>query len=190
MEHNGYFDTAGKVDGSGDSVNNPFNVNNFCINQSSQSHQYNGITFLNHEIYRRYLTLRSNSRATQGINPVNTAILSMIPEGDPDLTTYLNELFRTNIPEKQNNTFLFPTFKKPGKTEDHTPTQTRSLEELQELKEEKRLTPKDDTESTRTNSLNGFTGQTYCSRRMKKQAVEDILVEYLNIFARPRRILG
>ena len=30
------------------------------------------------------------------IKPVDTAILSMIPEGDPDLTTYLSELLRTN----------------------------------------------------------------------------------------------
>ena len=29
------------------------------------------------------------------IRPVDTAILSMIPEGDPGLTTYLNELLRT-----------------------------------------------------------------------------------------------
>ena len=29
---------------------------------------------------------------TKFITPVDTAILSMIPEGDPDLTTYLNEL--------------------------------------------------------------------------------------------------
>ena len=31
--------------------------------------------------------------------PVDTAILSMIREGDPDLTTYLSELLRTNKPE-------------------------------------------------------------------------------------------
>ena len=30
------------------------------------------------------------------IKLVDTAILSMIPEGDPDLTTYLRSLFRTN----------------------------------------------------------------------------------------------
>ena len=34
------------------------------------------------------------------IRPVDTAILSMIPEGDPDLTTYLNELLRANKPEQ------------------------------------------------------------------------------------------
>ena len=38
------------------------------------------------------------------IKPVDTAILSMIPQGDPDLTAYLNELLRTNKSEQQNNT--------------------------------------------------------------------------------------
>ena len=33
------------------------------------------------------------------IKPVDMAMLSMIPQGDPDLTAYLNELLRTNKPE-------------------------------------------------------------------------------------------
>ena len=39
------------------------------------------------------------------IKPVDMAILSMIPQGDPDLIAYLNELLRTNKPEQQDNTF-------------------------------------------------------------------------------------
>ena len=35
--------------------------------------------------------------------PVDTAILSMIPEADPDLVTYLTKLLRTNKPDQQNN---------------------------------------------------------------------------------------
>ena len=71
------------------------------------------------------------------IKPVDTAILSMIPEGNPDLITYLTELLRTNKPDQQNNTFWFPTPKIPGKTEDQTPIQTRSLKELRELQQKK-----------------------------------------------------
>ena len=56
--------------------------------------------------------------------PVHMAILSMIPQGDPDLTAYLNELLKTNKPEQQNNTFWFPTSENPGKPEDHAPIQT------------------------------------------------------------------
>ena len=69
------------------------------------------------------------------IKPVDMAILSMIPQGDPDLTAYLNELLRTNKPEQQNDTFWFPTPENPGKLEDHTPIQTRIIKELNELKD-------------------------------------------------------
>ena len=69
--------------------------------------------------------------------PVDMAILSLIPQGDPDLTAYLNELLRTNKTEQQNNTFWFPTPKNPGKPEDHTPKQTRILKESNELKTRK-----------------------------------------------------
>ena len=37
------------------------------------------------------------------------AILSMIPEGDPDLITYLTELLRTKKPDQQTINFWFPT---------------------------------------------------------------------------------
>ena len=43
------------------------------------------------------------------VEPVDMAFLSMIPQGDPDLTAYLIELLRRKKPEQQNNTFLFPT---------------------------------------------------------------------------------
>ena len=81
------------------------------------------------------------------IKPVDMAILSMIPQGDPDLTAYLNELLRTTIPEQQNDTFWFPTPENPWKPEDHTPIQTRLLRELNELKDKDKLNPQDSTES-------------------------------------------
>ena len=76
------------------------------------------------------------------IKPVDTAILSMIPEGDPHLVTYLTEILRTNKPDQQNNTFWFPTPKNPGNTEDHTPIPTRILTELRELQRREKLTQK------------------------------------------------
>ena len=76
------------------------------------------------------------------IKPVDMAILSMIPEGDPDLVTYLTELLRTNKPDQQNNVFWFPTPENPGNTEDHTPIQTRILTELRELQRREKLNPK------------------------------------------------
>ena len=63
----------------------------------------------------------------------------MIPQGDLDVTAYLNELLRTNELEHQNNSFQFPTPEKPGKTEGHNPIQTRILKQLTELKDKETL---------------------------------------------------
>ena len=54
------------------------------------------------------------------VKPVDTAIFSMIPEGDPDLITNFTELLRTYKSDHQNNTFWFPTNQNPRNTEDHT----------------------------------------------------------------------
>ena len=81
------------------------------------------------------------------IKPVDMAILSMIPQGNPDLTAYLNELPRTNKPEQQDNTFWFPTPENPRKPKDHTPIETRILKELNELKDKEKLNPQESTES-------------------------------------------
>ena len=123
------------------------------------------------------------------IKPVDMAILSMIPQGDPDLVTYLTELLRTNKPDQQNNTFWFPTPKNPGNTEDHTPIQTRILTELRELQRREKLNPKDDSES-RTDFLKRFDWTDTLLTETEKQAVEDILVEYHDIIAIHRMDIG
>ena len=123
------------------------------------------------------------------IKPVDMAILSMIPEGDPDLVTYLTELLRTNKPEQQNNTFWFPAPENTGNTEDHTPIQTRILTELRELQRREKLNPEDNIES-RTEFLKRFDWTDTLLTETEKQAVEDILVEYHDIFARHRMDIG
>ena len=123
------------------------------------------------------------------IRPVDTAILSMIPECDPDLTTYLSELLRTNKSEQQSNTFWFPTPRNLGKTEDHNPMQTRFLKELREQQQKEELTPKDGAE-TRLDFLKRFDWTETLLTETEKQAVQDILVEYHDIFARYRKDIG
>ena len=71
----------------------------------------------------------------------------MIPQRNPDLTVYLNELLRTNKPEQHNKAFWFPTSENPGNPEDHTPIQTRILKELNELKDKEKLNPQESTET-------------------------------------------
>ena len=75
------------------------------------------------------------------------ALLSIIPQGDLDLTTYLHELLRTNTPERQSNTFWFSSLENPEKPEGHTPKKTRILKELNELEDKEKLNPQESTES-------------------------------------------
>ena len=117
------------------------------------------------------------------------AILSMIPEGDPELIIFLTELLRTNKQDQQTNTFWFPTPENPGNTEEHTPIQTRILKELRELQLKEELNPKADIES-RIKFLKRFDWTDTLLTESEKQAVEDILVEYHDIFARHRMDIG
>ena len=123
------------------------------------------------------------------MKPVDMAILSMIPQGDPDLTAYLNELLRTSKPEQQDNTLWFPTPENPGKPENHTPIQSRILNELNELKDKEKLNPQESTE-TRDNFLERIDWTDTLLTEREKQAIEDILVDYHDIFARHRMDIG
>ena len=121
--------------------------------------------------------------------PVDMAILSMIPQGDPHLTAYLNELLRTNKPEQQNNTFWFPTPENLGRPEDYSPIQTRILKDLIELKHKEKLSPRESSES-RNKFLKWFDWTDTFLTETEKQAIEDILVDYHDVFARHRMDIG
>ena len=117
------------------------------------------------------------------------AILSMIPEGDPGPITYLTELLRKNKPDQRNNTFWFPTFENPGNREDRIPIQTRIPKELSELKLKQKLNPKKDAES-QTDFLKRFDWTDTLLTETEIQAVEVILVDYHDLFARHTMDIG
>ena len=110
------------------------------------------------------------------IKQVDTAILSMSPEGDPNLATHLNELLKTNKPEQQRKASWFPAPKSLGKTEQHTPIQTGIHRGLRELREKEKLNPKD--LGSRMTLLERFYWTDTLLVESKKRAVETILVEY------------
>ena len=118
-----------------------------------------------------------------------TASSETTTKPQPDLTANLNELLRTNEPEQQDNTFWFPTPENPGKPEDHTPIQTRILKELKELKDKEKFNPQESIES-RNKFLKRFDWTDRLLTETEKQAIEDNLVEYHDIFARHRMDMG
>ena len=159
------------------------NVNNFGLKSGSESNQYNKKPYwIKKDTKNVEFSVVTPERA-MFIKPVDMAILSMLPEGDPDLTAYLQELLRTNKPEHQSNSFWFPTPDNPGKIEDHTPIQTRSIKELYELKEKEKLNPKDDTKS-RKRFLERFDWTDTLLTENEKQVIEINLVDYHDILAR------
>ena len=119
------------------------------------------------------------------IKPVDMAILSLIAQEDPDLTAYLNELLRTNTPEQENNTNWFPTLENPGKPQDHTPKQRRILKELTELNEKEKFNPQESRES-RNKFLKRFDSIDTLLTETEKNAIEDLLVDYYDFFAKHR----
>ena len=113
----------------------------------------------------------------------------MIPQGDLDLTAYPNEFLRTNKREHQNNTFWFLTSENPVKLGDHNPKQTRILKEIIELKDKEKLNPLESTES-RNKFVKRFDWTDKLLTKTEKQAIEDILVDYHDVFARNRMDIG
>ena len=116
-------------------------------------------------------------------------VLIMTPQRDPNLTAYLYKLPRTNKPEQQNNTSWFPTPENPGKSEDHNSMQTPILKQIVELKEKEKLSPQESTES-RNKLLKRFDWTNTLLTGIEKQAIEDTLVDYHDIFARQRMDIG
>ena len=114
---------------------------------------------------------------------MDMAVLSIIPVGDPDLATYLSELLRISNPEQQNNTYWFPTPKNQDKTEKNTPIQTLVFKEMYELERKEKLNPEDDPES-RTEFLERFDWIDTLLTEAETQAIEVVLIEYYNFFAR------
>ena len=82
-----------------------------------------------------------------------------------------------------NETYWFPTQQNPGKEREHTPIQTRILNELRELDQLEQLNPLEDTDS-RDQSLSNFDWTDSTSQLDAKQAVEYLLVELHDTFAR------
>ena len=113
----------------------------------------------------------------------------MIPLGDSDLITYLTELLGTNEPDQQTKCFWFPIPENPGNTDYHTAIQIRILKELRELQQKEKLNPKDDNES-RLELLKRFDWTDTLTTETEEEAVENILVDYHDIFVRHRMDIG
>ena len=106
-----------------------------------------------------------------------------------DAIRYIDSLLKTSKTDEVNETYWFPTPQNLGNEREHTPNQTRIINELRELEQLEKLNPVEDTDS-RNQHLSNFNWTDITLQPDAKQAVEDLLVEFHDISARHRFDIG
>ena len=127
---------------------------------------------------------------SKDINPVDMAILSVIPQGDLDLTAYLIELLRTNETEQQNNTFWFPTPENPGNPEDHTPIQTRILKKNSMNSETKKNSTHKKAQKLETKFSNNLIGLRHFQQKRRNKQLKIFWLTIITFLPDTEWILG
>ena len=124
------------------------------------------------------------------IRPVNpTSVRHLLNTNHDDAIYYINTFLKTSKTDEVNETYWFPTPRNSGNEREHTPIQTRILNELQELEQLEQITPLEDTNS-RNQFLSKFNWTDSTLQLDAKQAVEGLIVEFHDIFARHRFDIG
>ena len=121
------------------------------------------------------------------VNP--TSVRQLLKNNHVDAIHYMNSLLNTSKTDEVNETYWFPTPHNPGNEREHTPIQTRLLNELRKLEQLEQLNPLDHTDS-RNQFLSNCIWTDSTLHLDAKQAVEDLLVEIHDIFERHRFDIG
>ena len=124
------------------------------------------------------------------IKPINPSVLTFIMHQHTEVTdVYLNELLKVNDKEDKTEQYWFPTPEQPGDPTTYTPIQKRIFDELVELQTQEKLNPQDDEKSHKT-FLDNFDWSDTTLTLFERQKVEELLVEFHDIFARHRFDIG
>ena len=127
---------------------------------------------------------------TKHIRPVNpTSVRHLLNNSHDDAIHYINSLLKTSKENVVNETYWLPTPQNPVKEKEHTPIQTRILNELWELEQLEKLNPIENTNS-RNQFLSDFDWTDFTLQPEAKQTVENLLVEFHDIFAQHRSDIG
>ena len=123
---------------------------------------------------------------TKHIRSVNpTSVKHLLNNSHEDAIHYINSLLKTSKNDEVNETYWFPIPQYPVNENEHTPIQTRILNELRKLEQLEKLNPLENTNS-RNRFLSNFDWTDSTLQPEAKQAVESLLVEFHDIFARNR----
>ena len=124
------------------------------------------------------------------VKPVDPASTWHLLQNDQEQAAhYVSSLIKTNRNPQNSEKYWFPTPENPGNPEEHTPIQKRILQELQALQVLETLDPTKDDES-RAKFLENFDWKDSTLTPEEKEKIEELLVEFHDIFARHRFDIG
>ena len=124
------------------------------------------------------------------VKPIDPVTTWHLLQDDPEnAAIYVSSLIKSSKPENSSDNYWFPTPEDPGDPQQHTPIQKRILEELLNLQELEKLNPQDDPESRRR-FLTNFDWTDSMLQPHEITNIEDLLVEFHDIFARHRFEIG
>ena len=121
------------------------------------------------------------------IDPVTT--WHLLQDNLENAAFYVSSLIKSSKLEHSQEKYWFPTPEDPGDPQQHTPIQKHILTELQNLQELEKLNPQDDPESRRQ-FLTNFDWTDSMLQPEEVAKIEDLLVEFDDIFARHRFDIG
>ena len=126
----------------------------------------------------------------KNIKPISIAALKILTEDDSEQALeYVNELLKTTEKPETTQQFWFPTPDNPEDPSTHTTVQRRILREIEELEEIQKLDPTISPQS-RQKFLENFKWDDSQLNTQDRADIENILVEYHDVFARHRLDIG
>ena len=115
------------------------------------------------------------------VKPVDpTSTWHLLQNDQEQAAHYVSSLIKTNRNPQNSENYWFPTPENPGNPEEHTPIQKRILRELQALQDEE----------SRAKLLGNFDWKDSTLTPEEKEKIEELLVEFHDIFARHRFDIG
>ena len=117
------------------------------------------------------------------VDPVST--WHLLRNDQEQAVHYVSSLIKTNRNPQNSENYWFPTPENPGKPEELTPIKKKILRELQALQDLETLDPTKD-EVSRAKFLENFDWKDFTLTPEEKVKIEELLVEFHDIFARHR----
>ena len=121
------------------------------------------------------------------IDPVST--WHLLNENEEDAIYFISSLLKANRNSDQYKQYWFPTPENPGDETTHTPIQQRMLKESRNLQNLEQHNPHHDAESRRK-FLSNFDCKDSMLQQHEIRQIENLLVEFYDIFARHRFYIG